>query len=325
MRSDELYKFSDGTLTRLLSSLEDITRNIDMEYLLKRRLSNLEKKRAHFMIKDINKLQKERRMMRSLEKFVGGRLYGTDLKLLYSNPMIQPEPDGSTQGYPLDSVEVLRYDTKGEKVRIGNNADLDGANTGTNPTRDYMHFYQISHSELVDIEKNIRVISFTMKMEILLEPTSNKLMVDPHGFEGYVKMEVKNVLASKSGYVAVSFKVNAVKEMNNKKEQGEEVLSDEVVDEGNIVPDGIYEDDQGSRPKKQRKKSKKLDIQEVEENEEYKKYEDKSLQKKKRKGKKADLVENEMVESESNEEPPLRKKKLDHHFKIQLNLKTRFL
>ncbi|GJY50695.1 hypothetical protein Tco_0441542 [Tanacetum coccineum] len=29
MRSDELYKFSDGTLTRLLSSLEDITKNIN--------------------------------------------------------------------------------------------------------------------------------------------------------------------------------------------------------------------------------------------------------------------------------------------------------
>ncbi|GJW10911.1 hypothetical protein Tco_1576738 [Tanacetum coccineum] len=82
MRSDKLYKFSDGTLTRLLSSLEDITKNIDMEYLPKRRWSTLEKKRAHFMIKDINKLLKERRMMRSLEKFVGGRLYGTNLRLL---------------------------------------------------------------------------------------------------------------------------------------------------------------------------------------------------------------------------------------------------
>ncbi|GJS73942.1 hypothetical protein Tco_0706783 [Tanacetum coccineum] len=82
MRSDELYKFSDGMLTRLLSLLEDITKNIDMTYLPKRRWSTLEKKRAHFMIKDINKLLKERRMMRSLEKFVGGRLYGTDLRLL---------------------------------------------------------------------------------------------------------------------------------------------------------------------------------------------------------------------------------------------------
>ncbi|GJZ64145.1 hypothetical protein Tco_0620566 [Tanacetum coccineum] len=30
-----------------------------------------------------------------------------------------------------------------------------------------------------------------MKMEILLEPTLNKLKVDPHGFEGYLKMEVE--------------------------------------------------------------------------------------------------------------------------------------
>nr|GEX35076.1 hypothetical protein [Tanacetum cinerariifolium] len=82
MHSDELYRFSDGTLTMLLSSLEDITKNIDIEYLPKRRWSKLEKKRAHFMIKDINKLLKERRMMRSLEKFIGGRLYRTDLRLL---------------------------------------------------------------------------------------------------------------------------------------------------------------------------------------------------------------------------------------------------
>ncbi|GJX62907.1 hypothetical protein Tco_0295807 [Tanacetum coccineum] len=37
MCSNELYKFSDGTLTRLLSSLKDITKNINMEYLPKRR------------------------------------------------------------------------------------------------------------------------------------------------------------------------------------------------------------------------------------------------------------------------------------------------
>nr|GEU73614.1 monodehydroascorbate reductase [Tanacetum cinerariifolium] len=37
MRSDELYKFSDGTLTRLRTSLSDITKNIRIEYLPKRR------------------------------------------------------------------------------------------------------------------------------------------------------------------------------------------------------------------------------------------------------------------------------------------------
>ncbi|GKB11721.1 hypothetical protein Tco_0845644 [Tanacetum coccineum] len=33
MRLDELYKFSDGTSTRLRTSLDDITKNIQMEYL----------------------------------------------------------------------------------------------------------------------------------------------------------------------------------------------------------------------------------------------------------------------------------------------------
>ncbi|GJW05468.1 hypothetical protein Tco_1564324, partial [Tanacetum coccineum] len=51
------------------------------------------------------------------------------VRLRFSDPMIQPEPEGSTQGYPLVSVEVLRVNL------------------------------------------------FTMKMEILLESTSNKLMV----------------------------------------------------------------------------------------------------------------------------------------------------
>nr|GEV62778.1 hypothetical protein [Tanacetum cinerariifolium] len=41
MRSDELYKFNDGTLTRLRTSLGDITKNIRMEYLPKRRWSML--------------------------------------------------------------------------------------------------------------------------------------------------------------------------------------------------------------------------------------------------------------------------------------------
>ncbi|GKD49536.1 hypothetical protein Tco_1278512, partial [Tanacetum coccineum] len=36
MRSDELYKFSDRILTGLRTSLDDITKNIQMEYMLKR-------------------------------------------------------------------------------------------------------------------------------------------------------------------------------------------------------------------------------------------------------------------------------------------------
>nr|GEU82799.1 MAK10-like protein [Tanacetum cinerariifolium] len=63
MHSDELYKFSKGTLTRLRTSLEDITKNIHMKYLPKRRWSTLEKKRDNIIIKAIDKQLKERRMM----------------------------------------------------------------------------------------------------------------------------------------------------------------------------------------------------------------------------------------------------------------------
>ncbi|GKB00316.1 hypothetical protein Tco_0828309 [Tanacetum coccineum] len=60
MRSDKLYKFSDRTLTGLRTSLDDITKNIQMKYLPKRRWSMLEKKRANIMIKAIDKQLKER-------------------------------------------------------------------------------------------------------------------------------------------------------------------------------------------------------------------------------------------------------------------------
>nr|GEV77799.1 hypothetical protein [Tanacetum cinerariifolium] len=50
--------------------------------LAEEKMEQIRKEKSSFMIKDINKLLKERRMMRSLEKFVGGRLYGTDLRLL---------------------------------------------------------------------------------------------------------------------------------------------------------------------------------------------------------------------------------------------------
>ncbi|GKE12273.1 hypothetical protein Tco_1415824 [Tanacetum coccineum] len=82
MRTDELYKFSDGTLTSVRFVLHDIASNLRMDYLLKRRWSSLDRKRSRIMIKAIDKQLLERRLMRSLEKFVGRRDYGEDLGLL---------------------------------------------------------------------------------------------------------------------------------------------------------------------------------------------------------------------------------------------------
>ncbi|GJZ84507.1 hypothetical protein Tco_0649846 [Tanacetum coccineum] len=82
MRTDKLYKFSDGTLTYVRTVLYDIASNMRMDYLSKRTWSSLDKKRSHIMIKAIDQLLLERRLMRSLEKFVGRRDYGEDLRLL---------------------------------------------------------------------------------------------------------------------------------------------------------------------------------------------------------------------------------------------------
>nr|GEW15375.1 hypothetical protein [Tanacetum cinerariifolium] len=100
MCSNELYKLCDGTLSSVRSVLNDIASNLEMDYLPKIHWSKLEMKRSHIMVKEIDKLLFERRLMRNLEKFVGGRDYINDLRDIL-----------------LDSVEVLRYE-KRSKVRI---------------------------------------------------------------------------------------------------------------------------------------------------------------------------------------------------------------
>ncbi|GKA29809.1 hypothetical protein Tco_0716054 [Tanacetum coccineum] len=154
MRIDELHKFSNGTLNDVRSALDDTLKRIRMKYLLQTVWRNVDRERAGAMIQAIDRQLRNKRIMRSLEKFVGGRLHR------YSNLIIQPESEGSTQGYPLDSVEVLRL--------LSDIEDCHGPS-------DAMHNPSYSL-------KNIRVISFTMKMEILLEPTSNKLMVGNCGY-----------------------------------------------------------------------------------------------------------------------------------------------
>ncbi|GJU73301.1 hypothetical protein Tco_1264706 [Tanacetum coccineum] len=82
MRTDELYKFSDGTLNYVRTALSNINQGIDKDYLPKRKWSKQDNQRARVMIQAIDKKLKDRRLMRNLEKFVGGRPYERDLRLL---------------------------------------------------------------------------------------------------------------------------------------------------------------------------------------------------------------------------------------------------
>nr|GFA59714.1 hypothetical protein [Tanacetum cinerariifolium] len=82
MRTDELYKFSDGTLNHVRTALNDIHIRIEMDYFPKRKWSKQDKQRACVMINAIDKKLRDIRLMRNLEKFVGGRPYRRDLRLL---------------------------------------------------------------------------------------------------------------------------------------------------------------------------------------------------------------------------------------------------
>nr|GEZ11386.1 hypothetical protein [Tanacetum cinerariifolium] len=75
MRIDELHKFSDGTLNDVRNTLDDRLKGIRMQYLSTTIWRRGDKERATAIIQAIDKMLKTRRIMRSLEKFVGGRLY----------------------------------------------------------------------------------------------------------------------------------------------------------------------------------------------------------------------------------------------------------
>nr|GEZ78123.1 hypothetical protein [Tanacetum cinerariifolium] len=129
---DKLYKFKEGDFKRL--RIQDIK---DMKLLLVQgKLTNLTvEERFAFNVslqmftRSINK-DKKNRLMRidELHKFSDGML--TDvctalddrlkgIRMQYSNPIVQPEQEGSTQGYLLVSVEVLRYDKRSKSKNIG--------------------------------------------------------------------------------------------------------------------------------------------------------------------------------------------------------------
>nr|GEV80397.1 hypothetical protein [Tanacetum cinerariifolium] len=82
MRIDELHKFSDGTLNDVQTALDDHLKGIRMKYLPQDIWRKSNKERAAAMIQAIDKHIKTRRIMRSLKKFIGGRLYEGDFRML---------------------------------------------------------------------------------------------------------------------------------------------------------------------------------------------------------------------------------------------------
>nr|GFC99489.1 hypothetical protein [Tanacetum cinerariifolium] len=82
MRIDELRKFSDGTLNDVRNALDDRLKGIRMQYFPTTIWRRGDKARVAAMIQAIDKMLKTRRIMRSLERFVGGRPYEGDFRML---------------------------------------------------------------------------------------------------------------------------------------------------------------------------------------------------------------------------------------------------
>nr|GEZ83999.1 hypothetical protein [Tanacetum cinerariifolium] len=72
----------DGTLTNVRTALDDRLKGIRIRYLPQTSWRKSDKDKAVAMIQAIDKRLKTRRIMRSLERFVGGRLYEGDFRML---------------------------------------------------------------------------------------------------------------------------------------------------------------------------------------------------------------------------------------------------
>nr|GEV83883.1 hypothetical protein [Tanacetum cinerariifolium] len=102
MRIDELHKFNVGTLIDVRIALDDRLKGIQMQYLPQLIWRKSDKDRAAAMIQANDKRLKTKRIMRSLERFVGGRLYEGRLQDATKDHMIYR----INLFLPLDNLEL---------------------------------------------------------------------------------------------------------------------------------------------------------------------------------------------------------------------------
>ncbi|GJS80166.1 retrovirus-related pol polyprotein from transposon TNT 1-94 [Tanacetum coccineum] len=110
MRLNELHKFSNGTLTRVMEKLDHMVKDFHLfEYnkgIETRKWSEDNKRRSKDFITAIEKILQIRRIFRSLESFVGGRIRDIDYRLINRTTHNQRD---LPRDNPLVSVEVLRW------------------------------------------------------------------------------------------------------------------------------------------------------------------------------------------------------------------------
>ncbi|GJZ72251.1 hypothetical protein Tco_0636102 [Tanacetum coccineum] len=107
LRIDELHKFSDGTLDDVQTALNDRLKGIRMEYLPETIWRQSDRVREKAMIQAIKKMLKSRRIMRSLERFVGGRPYGDKMDSMHSTLSMYYDYDAHVEGELLVMMKKI--------------------------------------------------------------------------------------------------------------------------------------------------------------------------------------------------------------------------
>ncbi|GJR55833.1 hypothetical protein Tco_1406354 [Tanacetum coccineum] len=187
LRFNEIYKFSDGTLQQIDEALDYRVKefrvnrtNLGMNTRFWTKKDVVRSKEFMFAIQ---KRLKTRRIFQNLESFVGGRIREGDYRSYKDGKVRYPLPRSCQnrrdlpRDNPLASVEVLRNRVTTYAVRITwLIADIEDKYHGPKHPSD------------------TKVL--TMKMEILLEPTSNKLLrTGKYGdFDGYTSDDLILIL-----------------------------------------------------------------------------------------------------------------------------------
>ncbi|GJU06204.1 hypothetical protein Tco_1122634 [Tanacetum coccineum] len=119
MRLNELHKFSDGTLTRVMEKLDHMVKDFHLfEYnkgMETRKWSEDDKRRSKDFITAIEKRLQIRRIFRSLESFVGGRIRDIDYRERRTVPKDRPY---ILLYWSYKVGKVVKYEKKVVKARI---------------------------------------------------------------------------------------------------------------------------------------------------------------------------------------------------------------
>ncbi|GJZ72474.1 hypothetical protein Tco_0636325 [Tanacetum coccineum] len=123
----------------------------------------------------------------------------------YSNLMIQPEPEGSTQGYPLVSVEVLRFYTSAGnpvkeillKLNLPDHRKLKDGGEDEEDLQDN-HETKESHFKEVEVTKMVKVKENALDVEIQIISSEN--------VQGHQEAIIKNLSLEEHGVIVANMK-----------------------------------------------------------------------------------------------------------------------